>query len=84
MIFVNLDRPGQGIPPHSSWFFAAVALRDAMLGLIAALVVRDVLMPEYDVVRADGGDDPAGGVLDGAADRRYAGSFRRRHAMSAA
>jgi hypothetical protein len=25
--------------------------------------------PDGDVVRADGSDDPAGGVLDGAADR---------------
>jgi uncharacterized membrane protein len=31
-------------------------------------VVRDVLRPEHDPVRADGTDDPAGGVLDGAPD----------------
>jgi hypothetical protein len=36
---------------------------------VAALVVRDVLRPEHDVVRAAGVDDPAGGVLDGALDR---------------
>jgi hypothetical protein len=34
----------------------------------AALVVRDVLLPRHDVVRADGSDDPGGGVLDQAPD----------------
>jgi hypothetical protein len=32
-------------------------------------VVRDILQPSADVVRAAGDDDPAGGVLDGAPDR---------------
>jgi hypothetical protein len=32
-------------------------------------VVRDILQPAHDVVRADGADDPAGGVLSGAPDR---------------
>jgi hypothetical protein len=31
--------------------------------------VRDILDPERDAVRAFGGDDPAGGVLDHAEDR---------------
>jgi uncharacterized membrane protein len=65
--FVANDKPGQGI--DIGWFFAAVLLRDALLVGYAALVVRDVLQPERDVVRADGVDDPAGGVLDGAPDR---------------
>ncbi len=41
-----------------------------LLGVLylCALVVRDVLLPEYDVVRQEGEDDPAGGVLDGAPD----------------
>ncbi len=34
-----------------------------------AMVVRDILMPERDVVRQTGDDDPSGGVLDGAEDR---------------
>ena len=66
--FVGNDKPGQGI--DIGWFFAAVLLRDAALLGYAALVVRDVLRPEQDVVRRDGVDDPAGGVLDGAPDRR--------------
>jgi hypothetical protein len=64
-----------------------LALALAVVGLIAcvlatpiatrgeareALVVRDVLRPELDVVRQDGVDDPAGGVLDGAPDARAA------------
>jgi len=40
-----------------------------VLGL-CVLVIRDILRPEHDVIRADGAaDDPAGGVLDGAPDR---------------
>ena len=39
----------------------------------AAMVVRDILVPEADPVRSDGvpehRDDPGGGVLDGAEDR---------------
>lgn len=41
-----------------------------LLGILylSALVVRDILRPEHDVLRQDGSDDPAGGVLDGAED----------------
>ncbi|MGV4981692.1 glycosyltransferase family 87 protein [Streptomyces sp. NRAIS4] len=35
---------------------------------LCAVVVRDILMPERDVVRRSGDDDPSGGVLDGAQD----------------
>jgi uncharacterized membrane protein len=64
--FVGNDRPGEGI--GDAWFITALLLRDAVLLGIAALVVREVLQPERDPVRAGGGDDPAGGVLDGAPD----------------
>ncbi len=37
---------------------------------LAGMVVRDIYRPEGDPVRADGSDDPAGGVLDGAPDVR--------------
>ncbi|MGH8970313.1 MAG: glycosyltransferase family 87 protein [Actinomycetes bacterium] len=37
---------------------------------LAVLVIRDVLRPEHDPVRADGSDDPGGGVFDGARDVR--------------
>jgi uncharacterized membrane protein len=65
--FISNDKPGQGI--DIGWFFACVLLRDLLLVVFAAFVVRDVLHPERDVVRQDGVDDPAGGVLDGAPDR---------------
>ena len=61
------DQGSEGI--DQAWFLSAVVLRDLALVLLAAAVVRDVLRPERDVVRADATDDPAGGVLDRAPDR---------------
>jgi uncharacterized membrane protein len=82
--FIGNDKPGEGI--GIGWFFFCVLLRDALLILFAVFVIRDVLHPEQDVVRADGLDDPAGGVLDGAADRARSGQVSRdlSKAMSAA
>jgi uncharacterized membrane protein len=54
----------QGI--SSGWYFATLAARFLAVALLAAYVVRDILRPERDIVRAQGNDDPAGGVLDGA------------------
>ena len=65
--FVSNGSPGDGVAVE--WFLYAVVVRDLVLVGIAALVVRDVLHPEHDVVRRGGVDDPAGGVLDGAPDR---------------
>jgi uncharacterized membrane protein len=65
--FISGSAPGKGIGVE--WFLSAVLVRDVLLVGLAALVVRDVLRPELDVVRRDGVDDPAGGVLDGARDR---------------
>lgn len=77
--------PGQGgrASPGSKalgweWFAGAVVVRDLLLVLLAAAIVREVLHPEEDVVRTpvdpgaadDSPDDPAGGVLDGAPDVR--------------
>jgi uncharacterized membrane protein len=50
------------------WFLLAVTIRDVAVIALMSLVVRDVLRPERDVVRRNGVDDPAGGVLDGASD----------------
>jgi uncharacterized membrane protein len=61
-------RGPQGIPIE--WFFTAIAIRDVVLLTLMGLVVREIVRPAYDVVRRDGVDDPAGGVLDGASDRR--------------
>jgi uncharacterized membrane protein len=57
----------QGI--SNGWYFAALLLRLGTVALLAAYIVRDILRPERDVVRALGTDDPAGGVFAGAPDR---------------
>jgi uncharacterized membrane protein len=57
----------QGI--STGWYFALLLARFFTVALLAAYVVRDILHPERDVVRAHGLDDPAGGVLDQAPDR---------------
>ena len=64
--FVHVGDAKHGI--NVEWFIAAVFLRDALLLVLMALVVREILQPFHDVVRRDGDDDPAGGVLDGAVD----------------
>jgi uncharacterized membrane protein len=51
-------------------YFAALAARFGTVLLLCVLVVRDIMRPGRDVVRSDGADDPAGGVLDGAPDAR--------------
>jgi uncharacterized membrane protein len=53
----------------TGWYFTLLAARFLTVALLAAYVVRDILVPERDVVRARGHDDPAGGVLDEAPDR---------------
>ena len=53
----------------------ATFLRIAATLWVCGMIVRDILAPEHDPVRADGEDDPAGGVLDGAADRFGRGAF---------
>jgi uncharacterized membrane protein len=69
---------GTGLPIE--FFLATVCIRDLLLAIVMALVVREMLHPDVDVVRSEGVDDPAGGVLDGAADRwRHAG----RHPVAA-
>lgn len=65
--FINYDGAG-GIPVH--WFVWAILLRNALLLVLVVLVVREMLRPYHDVVRREGDDDPAGGVLDGALDWR--------------
>ena len=76
--------PGyQGI--STGWYFTLLAARFLTVALLAAYVVRDILVPERDVVRAHGLDDPAGGVLDQAPDRfrmRLTWPVRRAGAVS--
>jgi uncharacterized membrane protein len=65
------DHSDQGLPLNT--YLIVLVVRDLILLGLLALVIREVLHPELDVVRRDGVDDPAGGVLDGAPDRRVAG-----------
>jgi hypothetical protein len=59
-------------------YFAAVLARFAAVLLLCGLVVKDVLRPDTDLVRAAGEDDPAGGVLSGAPDHWTLRLARRR------
>ncbi len=69
LIFVIPDQHASGAVGPGLYFTALLARFAAVL-LLCVLVIRDILRPEHDVVRADGdSDDPAGGVLDGAQDR---------------
>ena len=56
----------QGLPPEGYQLVILIHIVGTLY--LCAIVVRDALLPERDVVRRDGSDDPAGGVLDGAAD----------------
>jgi Glycosyltransferase family 87 len=56
-----------GIGPWQ--YFLVLLTRFAAVLLLSGLVIRDILDPRADVVRRDGDDDPAGGVLADAADR---------------
>jgi uncharacterized membrane protein len=72
LIFVYVTEGNQVTGYHgisTGWYFAALVARFLAVGLLAAYVVRDIISPERDVVRAHGQDDPAGGVLDHAEDR---------------
>ncbi|MFE9448746.1 glycosyltransferase family 87 protein [Streptomyces sp. NPDC006739] len=56
----------KGLPTHGYHWAIAMHLLGTLY--LCVVVVRDILMPERDVVRRSGDDDPSGGVLDGAED----------------
>ncbi|MFG2121732.1 glycosyltransferase family 87 protein [Streptomyces sp. NPDC048710] len=56
----------KGLPTQGYQWAIALHLLGTLY--LCAVVVRDILMPERDVVRRSGDDDPSGGVLDGAED----------------
>ena len=58
---IALDHSDQGLPMDT--YLVVVVVRDIVLALLMAFVVREALQPERDVVRRYGVDDPAGGVL---------------------
>ncbi len=77
-IVAGLSTPGA---ISSGMYFAAVLARFGTVLLLCALVVRECLNPGRDIVRADGIDDPAGGVLSGAPDRLALHARARRLAI---
>ncbi|KUN84007.1 hypothetical protein AQJ66_17075 [Streptomyces bungoensis] len=70
----------KGLPTQGYHWAIAVHLLGTLY--LCAMVVRDIVLPERDVVRRSGDDDPSGGVLDGAADVFVLGAAARpaRHA----
>lgn len=58
------------------WFIYTVVLRDVIILVLAGLIIREIYRPDHDIVRRDGSDDPAGGVLDGAADVAWVARLR--------
>jgi uncharacterized membrane protein len=79
--FAYTSSPAQkGLP--TDWYHAAIVIHILGTLYLCVLVVRDALLPEFDVVRWDGSDDPSGGVLDGLPDVLTMGRRRtggRRH-----
>ena len=65
-LLLGLSQPQHGI--SYGWLMLVLVVRDVLLLSIAGLIVRDMWRPDLDVVRADGSDDPGGGVFDGAID----------------
>jgi uncharacterized membrane protein len=69
LITVSVTGPAAVDGISGGLYFAALLARFLTVLLLCALVIRDILHPAGDVVRAGGEDDPAGGVLAGAEDR---------------
>ena len=68
-IWAHLDGAlysGGGTQDRLYWL--AVGLRVAVQFWLCVQVIRDIVDPRRDIVRAQGADDPDGGVFDGAAD----------------
>jgi uncharacterized membrane protein len=53
---------GKSLMPDK-WFALIGLARWVAVAVLCGIVVREILHPEYDVVRAGGEDDPEGGVL---------------------
>jgi uncharacterized membrane protein len=65
-VLIGYDHSGEGLPLDI--YLIVVVVRDVVLLALMAWVVREAMVPREDIVRQGGVDDPAGGVLDGAAD----------------
>ncbi|MFI5805577.1 glycosyltransferase family 87 protein [Streptomyces sp. NPDC051561] len=80
LAFTTSGDKRQGLPTDG--YHLAIALHLLGTLYLCAVIVRDILMPERDVVRRDGSDDPSGGVLDRTRDVFALGAAARppRHA----
>ncbi|MGA3489591.1 glycosyltransferase family 87 protein [Micromonosporaceae bacterium DT55] len=67
---------GEPVIPEGVFVLAA-ALRWITVAVLCGFVIRDILHPEHDPVRANYADDPDGGVLDGAPDAPWLDRWRR-------
>lgn len=67
LLMLSFSTDAMGLPIYP--FAIAAVVRGALLISLAVRIVREILHPEMDVVRASGDDDPAGGVLSWAPDR---------------
>jgi uncharacterized membrane protein len=65
---ITISTPSSPGGISQALYFTALLARFGAIVVLGGLVTADILRPARDVVRADGEDDPAGGVLDGAAD----------------
>ena len=72
-----LGAGGKPVIPEGT-FVLASGLRLVTVVILGGLVIRDIWRPELDVVRKTYGDDPDGGVLDGAPDAPWVSRLRRR------
>ncbi|MFD7662546.1 glycosyltransferase family 87 protein [Streptomyces sp. NPDC059788] len=81
LAYTNNGDKHQGLPLEGYQLAMILHLLGTLY--VCAVVVRDVLLPERDVVRRDGDDDPSGGVLDHAPDVFVLGRARHlpRHAV---
>ncbi|OON79256.1 hypothetical protein B1H18_14990 [Streptomyces tsukubensis] len=82
LAFTTSGDKQQGLPTGGYQLATAIHLLATLY--LCAVIVRDVLLPERDVVRRPGDDDPSGGVLDGAPDLHAYGRAAQepRHAAS--
>jgi uncharacterized membrane protein len=67
-MFYYLGPDHRGLP--QGWFLGTVVLRDLAVVGICVLVIREIYRPSTDLVRLTGDDDPSGGFLDDAPDKR--------------
>lgn len=77
----NVSDKQQGLPENGYHVVILIHLLGTLY--LCGTVVRDIAAPAHDPVRADGSDDPSGGVLDGAPDRFALGPAAARYGGAA-